>query len=194
MNHGSFDEVRLEQGTPTWLAWRHEGIGASEADAILGRNRWKSAKAVLKEKAGPARTNSFTNTAMERGNTLEPIARSHYQQRTGRTVEPACLQSRLHPWLRASVDGICRQNLHVVEIKCGEKVYEHSARHGSVPEYYVGQLQHILAVTGYAMIDFWVWLPDVPPILIPVPRDEVFITHLLATETAFWSEVQSLRR
>ncbi len=189
-----FDIIALEQGTAPWLAWRHDGIGASEADAILGRNRWKSPAAVLKEKSGPARTGSFTNAAMERGTALEPEARAHYQRRTGNNVQPACLQSRTYAWLRASVDGLCAATQALVEIKCGEKVYAHCDRHGSVPDYYVGQLQHILAVSGYAAIDFWCYLPDKPPILIHVARDEPFIRQMLEVEDAFWTQVSAARK
>jgi putative phage-type endonuclease len=193
MTNTAFELITLEQGTAAWLAWRHDGIGASEADAILGRNRWKSPAAVLKEKSAPARTASFTNAAMERGTALEPQAREAYQQRTGHAVEPACLQSKAHDWLRASVDGICLQNKRLVEIKCGEKVYAHSARHGNVPDYYVGQLQHILAVTGYAAIDFWCYLPDAPPQLIEIERDEAFINHMITIEARFWQQVRTAR-
>jgi putative phage-type endonuclease len=193
MTNAAFELISLEQGTAAWLAWRHDGIGASEADAILGRNRWKSAASVLKEKSAPARTSSFTNAAMERGTALEPQARQHYQQRTGHAVEPACLQSTAHPFLRASVDGICLANARLVEIKCGEKVYAHCARHGSVPDYYVGQLQHILAVTGYGGIDFWCYLPDSPPHLIEVKRDDVFIAQMISAQARFWQQVMSNR-
>ncbi len=194
MNDVQFDIITLEQGTADWLAWRHDGIGASEADAILGRNRWKSAKAVLQEKAAPVRTGTFSNAAMARGTALEPQARAHYQQRTGHDVQPACLQSRMYPWLRASVDGICLAQKQLVEIKCGEKVYEHSARHGKVPDYYMGQLQHILAVTGYAAIDFWCYLPGLSPHLIHVLRDDSFIAHMLTTHAQFWQQVSDMRR
>jgi putative phage-type endonuclease len=194
MTDTAFDVIALEQGTAAWLAWRHDGIGASEADAILGRNRWKSPAVVLKEKSAPARTSSFTNAAMERGTALEPQARDAYQQRTGYAVEPACLQSKALHWLRASVDGICLANKRLVEIKCGEKVYAHCARHGCVPDYYVGQLQHILAVTGYVGIDFWCYLPDATPQLIHTKRDEGFIRHMLEQETRFWAQVMAARQ
>jgi putative phage-type endonuclease len=193
MTNAAFELISLEQGTAAWLAWRHDGIGASETDAILGRNRWKSAASVLAEKSAPARPSSFTNAAMERGTALEPQARRHYQQRTGHQVEPACLQNTAHAFLRASVDGICSTSARLVEIKCGEKVYAHCARHSQVPDYYVGQLQHILAVTGYAAIDFWCYLPDAPPQLIEVKRDETFIREMIAALARFWRQVEANR-
>jgi putative phage-type endonuclease len=115
------------------------------------------------------------------------------RKRARHAVVPACLQSRTHPWLRASVDGICFDNEQLVEIKCGQKVYEHSARHGRVPDYYLGQLQHILAVTGYAAIDFWCYLPDMVPQLIHIVRDDAFIAHMLEVELRFWQNVTAAR-
>lgn len=189
----AFDIIALKQGTPAWLAWRQGGIGASEADAILGRNRWRTAAAVLREKVAPPVAGGFTNAAMVRGTALEPEARALYRRHTGHKVEPACLQSRQHDWLRASVDGICVKAEKLVEIKCGEKVYDHTARHGQPPDYYQGQLQHILAVTGYEAIDFWCYLPDRPPLLVPVKRDPAFIQALVIAEAKVWQQVQDSR-
>jgi putative phage-type endonuclease len=191
-----FDIVELDQGTPEWLRWRQDGIGASEADAIMGRNPWKKPKAVLAEKfrfIPPYRQQGGGWGAAARGTALEPEARAHYQQHTGHAVEPACLQSHAQSWLRASVDGICTQSRRLVEIKCGEKVYAHSASTHTVPNYYLGQLQHILAVTGYDQIDFWCYLPDRAPVLIPIARDEAFIANMLEAEAAFWQQVLEAR-
>ena len=47
-----YTRITLEQGTAEWLAWRTQGIGASEAPAILGENPWKSRRALLAEKTG----------------------------------------------------------------------------------------------------------------------------------------------
>ena len=42
--------VNLRQNTPKWLEWRGQGIGASDAPAVMGENPWKSADYLLKEK------------------------------------------------------------------------------------------------------------------------------------------------
>ena len=48
-----FVVVELQQGTSQWLAWRHNGIGSSEALAIMGENRFESASMLLQKKCGP---------------------------------------------------------------------------------------------------------------------------------------------
>jgi len=81
----------------------------------------------------------------------------------------------------------------VVEIKCGTSVYGKTAELGCVPDYYFGQLQHILAVTGLPSIDFWCYLPGRPELLVPVKRDDYYISRLLEAEHLFWMEVQRNR-
>jgi len=189
MKSTQFTIIQLEQGTQEWIEWRHKGIGASDAPTIMGENPWKSAEELLQEKRGPAR-DSNTNEAMSRGIMLEPEARSCYIARTGNDVKPACLQSNQYPWFRASVDGISSNRDMIVEIKCGKSVYRYTSECGCVPDYYYGQLQHILAVSGFASIDFWCFLPDCPQLLIPVPRNEEYIERLMAAERSFWKNVQ----
>jgi putative phage-type endonuclease len=97
--------VRLTQGTSEWHTWRDDGVGASDASSIMGENRFKSRSQLLDEKCGFA-SSDYSSAAMARGMQLEPQARRLFQQTTGLRAEPACLQSRVRPWLRASVDGL----------------------------------------------------------------------------------------
>jgi putative phage-type endonuclease len=154
----------------------------------MGENPWKGVAELLREKRGPAR-DSIKNEAMIRGSLLEPEARRCYVTRTGNEVKPACLQSNQYTWLRASVDGIAANGNGIVEIKCGESVYRHTAQHRCAPDYYYGQLQHILAVTGFPSLDFWCYLPDRPELLTRVVRDDKYIDRLIIAEGDFWKSV-----
>ena len=163
-----FSVVELTQGTREWHDWRCNGMGASDAPTVMGENPWKTATDILSEKLGGSREGRLT-AAMARGTDSEPEARQAYILQTGKRVEPACLQSNQHAWLRASVDGIGGKLDAVVEIKCGESVYRKTSGYGRVPHYYFGQLQHILAVTGLESIDFWCYLPGLPGVLVSRP-------------------------
>ncbi len=182
--------IELEQGSPEWHVWRRGGIGASDAPAIMGECPWKSANYLLREKSEP-NAKPRQNAAMARGTRLEPEARQSYVNSTGKEVVPACLQSKQYPWLRASVDGICVTNHILVEIKCGDSSYRQTANEKRVPRYYYGQLQHQLAVTGFAAADFWCYLPGRPELLLSVPRDEPYIERMLKLELEFWGRVQA---
>ncbi len=208
----SFTIIDHEQGSAAWLHWRHGGIGASDAPALMGENPWKRPARLFTEKTTPLKpyynrprpapaTDLFAAAApvprgggaMARGNALEPHARALYCDAVGMTLEPACLQSTRHPWQRASLDGINFEAQRLVEIKCGDKVYALTEAHGAVPDYYVGQLQHILAVTGYASIDFWVWLPGKPALRVEMARDDAYIARMTEAEAAFWARVEAAR-
>ncbi len=184
--------VDIEQGTSDWLEWRNNGIGASDAPAIMGENPWKKSDFLLSEKLG--REKSFVNGAMKKGTALEPEARKHYERTSGNRVTPACLQSNTHEWQRASVDGLAPDGGIVVEIKCGERAYKEAETNGRVPDYYVGQLQHILAVTGLPHIDFFCWLPSRPGVCLRIQRDARYISRLIEAEHAFWRRLTEFRR
>jgi putative phage-type endonuclease len=180
--------VNLQQGTTEWLEWRSNGIGASDASAIMGENPWKSSTHLLSEKLGT--TEKFGgNAAMARGTALEPEARKRYEAFSKVCVAPACLQSNKHQWQLASVDGLAAKGTAVVEIKCGESAYKKTATSGRVPSYYIGQLQHILAVTDLPHIDFFCWLPNLPEIHLRIKRDDRYIARLIVAEQVFWQQL-----
>jgi putative phage-type endonuclease len=184
-----FIVVDFEQGTEAWRKWRRGGIGASDAPAIMGENPWKSARVLANDKLA-GKSEDWQNAAMATGNKLEPLARQKYISARGVEVKPLCLQSKSYHWMRASLDGICLLHSRVVEIKCGKSVYAHAKKHGTVPRYYVGQLQHILALTDYAEIDFCCYYPGETMIWFTVPRDDAYISRLLDRELNFWTELQ----
>jgi len=192
MIDAAYTIVDLQQGTSAWLEWRKQGIGASDAPAVMGENPWKSAAQLLEEKCGTKRHSM--NDAMARGSALEPEARNRYNAKLGVQVVPACLQSTTFAWLRASVDGLAPDGSAVVEIKCGESVYRKSSSSREVPNYYFGQLQHILAVTDLRSIDFWCYLPNRPEVYLRVARDDAYISRLLEAEHEFWQRVVRDRR
>jgi len=187
--HKPFTVVELEQGTTEWREWRHCGIGGSDASVIMGENHYSCVQDLLREKQGPAKEHG-QNAAMARGTQLEPEARRRYMLKTGRHMTPVCVQSTEHEWLRASLDGICVNHASVVEIKCGRTAYRIAYQARSVPSYYYGQTQHILAVTGLDSLDFWCYWPGCPEVLIHVPRDAAYIERMLEKEFEFWNRVQ----
>jgi len=131
---------------------------------------------------------------MARGTALEPEARKRYEAINKIRVTPACLQSNKHKWQRASVDGLAAGGNAVVEIKCGESVYKKTVSSKQVPSYYVGQLQHILAVTDLPHIDFFCWLPNLPEIHLRIERDDHYIARLIVAEQAFWQRLIKQKR
>jgi len=182
-----FIKLDFDQSTDEWLSWRRGGIGASDAPVVMGLSPWQKAEDLLRIKTGQTAERP-ANGAMQRGKTLEPLARQAYVRHTGIEVEPVCVQSLDHAWMRASLDGLSADGRHVVEIKCpGEKDHQLAAS-GCVPEKYFPQLQHILAVTGLVEIFYWSFRFD-HTVLLKVDRDEGFIADLVEKEVAFWTRI-----
>lgn len=188
----SYIIVNLQQRTKEWHEWRRQGIGASDAPTIMGENPWKSAANLLQEKC-EGKTD-YQNNAMARGIALEPEARKRYETKIGIRVVPSCLQSVNYEWLRASVDGLAIDESIIVEIKCGESIYRKVSTSRAVPDYYYGQLQHILAITNFQSIDFYCYLPQQPEVYLRIPRNDHYIKRLLDTEYLFWQQILRNRK
>lgn len=182
-----YRRVEQQQGSQEWHAWRRNGIGASDAPVIMGENRFKSRSSLFDEKIRNRRVR--LNDKMKEGTALEPEARKSFESELEVDVPPVCLESTKYPWLKASLDGLSLDGTVVVEIKCGESSYDYVKKHGTVPRYYYGQLQHILAITGLPMIHFWNYRPRREPLRLEIKRDTEYISRLLAMEEAFWSEL-----
>lgn len=182
-----YQVVDVVQGTPAWRMWRNQGVGASDAPTIMGENPRKPRHVFLEERRRGLQPEE--NEAMRRGVSLEPEARSLYEETTRTRVRPICLRSRRHDWLRASLDGLSDDGRTAVEIKCGKHAYD-SAKSGQVPTHYRGQLQQILAVTGLSQISFWCFLPARPPVHLIVARDDQYIARLLIELEAFWLDLR----
>lgn len=178
----------LVERTPAWWEWRQGGIGSSDAPTILGEKPAKTAERLLLEKQNPLK-DSGRNFVREQGAALERKARAHYCQTMGVTVTPACVQSIARPWQRASLDGLSADGERVVEIKCGGAAYQRAAARKRPPRHHFAQLQHILAVTGLPVIDYWCDWPQRPPLRLEVQRDEAYLERLLSAEEVFWKRL-----
>ena len=110
-------EQYLTQGTPEWLDMRRKHIMASDAPIIMRVSPWKTCFSLWEEKLG-LRASPQTNSAMERGNRLEPIALQAYNDYTGNCCEPQVVFHQEKKWMGASLDGIALDGSLILEIKC----------------------------------------------------------------------------
>lgn len=184
--------IELDQDSAQWRKWRAEGIGGSDAAAVLGLSRYKRPAWLARLKCGWIEEDPPGPAALE-GKQLEPEARWLYIEKTGIVVRPVCIQSTEMPWLRASLDGLSVDRRRVVEIKCGRRNYEEVSAHGAVPSHYYAQVQHVLAVTGLDRCDYWSYRPHEEPVLLEVPRNDEYIARLIEVEARFWAEVEKMR-
>ena len=203
-----FAVVDLEQGSPEWARWRHDGIGRVGRPGADGRKSVAQRRNAVRRE-GPTGANLGCTPAPRRAGpparpvrrappprkdtSLEGRARARFCADHSLACVPLCTQSIDRPWQRASLDGIDLAARRALEIKCGPSTYAQVAATGRVPGHYTGQLQQTLAVTGFDAIDFWVWRPGRPPLHLEVARDEGFIERLNDRSAAFWERVVAAR-
>ena len=177
--------INLEQNTPEWLKFRQEKIGASDAPIILGVSPWKTAYKLWEEKIHGF--NSFETESMRRGKDLEESARSCFEKYTNSLVKPQVVQSIENPWMIASLDGIDIDGEFIVEIKCPNAKDHQLAKDGKIPEKYIPQLQHQLAVVGLKSGHYFSFDGQEGHI-VPFERDEALIAEILRKESQFYHD------
>lgn len=135
-------EIKIEQGSESWIELRKTKITSTDASVIMGINPWKKIGRLLEEKKGHARE-FYRTEKMQRGVDLEPVARNLYSSIYDIDLTPKVF---IKDWAMASVDAINSAHDHLVEIKCpGERDHAKALRN-DIPEYYYPQLQHQMHV------------------------------------------------
>ncbi len=187
-----------EEKRADWLLQRRQGIGGSDAPAILGLSRWRTPLDVFADKVGYG-DNVTQTEAMEWGLLLEPVLLAQYAARTGRTVDtwPAhtvwCHDTI--PWLRCTPDGFAVREdgaLGCLQLKTASVLAEREWEEEEPPVAYQVQLQHEMAATGCSWGALVCLCMGYAPKLRywEVARDDAFIEKLLAQEAVFWKRVQ----
>lgn len=172
-----------------WLEWRRQGVGASDAPAIMGVSPWSTPYQTWRNKIMPRK--SQDSSSMKRGRDLEPRARAEFEMKIGSFVYPTNVENEELPWLRASLDGLCKENRIMVEIKCPNRADHALALEGLVPEKYWPQCQHQLLVTGLPSMFYWSF-DGSNGSLVKVDRDNDYLENMLLPELKrFWFCVAS---
>jgi len=177
---------------------RRQGIGGSDVAAICGLNPYRGALSVWLEKKGQSTEKQVTER-MEIGEFMEDSIAQLFAKKTGIKVKPsnAILQHPVHTFMLASVDRDIEgeEGEGVLECKnVGERMAsEWKDKQGNdvVPEYYMLQVQHYLAVSGkqYAWVAALIGGNHL--VTIRVPRDDTLIDELIEIERKFWNLVET---
>lgn len=172
-----------EQGTEEWLIARLGIPTATGIENIVTPTGKKSSSQIkymselIEESILGLQDSGYRSAFMERGNQLEPLARSAYEFLTGNAVKQVggvYLNEKKE--LMVSPDGLIPELKKGLEIKC-PKMSTHIQYiiNGDVPSEYVIQVQANLWVTGYKTWDFVSYCPEYqkqPFYLFTAERDE----------------------
>lgn len=174
-----------------WLAQRRTGIGGSDAAAVLGMSKWKTPLSVWLDKTGHD-TTTTESEPMRWGTLLEPVVRQEYAERSGNEVRQpeAILRHPAHPFMLANIDGVTSSG-RLVEIKTS-RTAEGWGIPGTdeVPEDYLIQVQHYMAVTALPVADIAVLIGGSDFRIYTVPADAELQGMMIDAEARFWSSVE----
>lgn len=146
-----------------WLSFRTEGVGGSDMSTILGFNTYKTPYELWLEKTGRQEPEDISGRwAIIKGNALEVELRRRFRQLhpefqviDGTDIS---LVSDAHPVMHASLDGFiydeASDSWGILEIKTANANRGRTDWHNDegeliAPDYYMAQVTHYMAVTGF---------------------------------------------
>lgn len=177
-----------------WLNWRKKGIGGSDASVVCGINHYKSPVELWMDKTNQLPYQEAGEAAYW-GTQLEDLVKAEFTKRTGIEVKQAkqLLQSEEHPFMLANLDGECIHPTHgkcVFEAKTAS-AYKVGEWDDAIPDEYILQVQHYMAVTGYKGTYIAVLIGGNTFRWKFIERDEELISMLIQLEGDFWDHVQA---
>ena len=152
--------IELKQNTDEWLEFRKNKIGASDANIIMGRSRFKTRDELFKIKLGQSEKKEENTFIQQKGHKLEEEARVAAELTVGKKLKPIVVQHDTVDWLIASLDGYSSELNAVWEHKYVgyEKYLNHLEKEGKnskVVEEYYPQIQTQLYITQAKRCILW---------------------------------------
>ena len=176
-----------EQGSEEWLQARLGIPTATGFENIVTATGKKSSAQIkymaelIEESIIGLQDESFKSRFMERGNQLEPLARSAYEFITGNAVtQVGGVYLDENKEVMVSPDGLIPELKKGLEIKCPKmSTHIRYLLEGGVPSEYIIQVQANLWVTGYDTWDFVSYCPEYqkqPLYIFTARRDQALMT------------------
>ena len=172
-----------------WLRLRREGIGGSDAAALVGLSPWGSPLSVYLDKKGlsPQKPQS---EAMRQGTDLEEYVARRFVEETGKSVRRCnyILKHPEKPWMLANVDRMVVGEEAGLECKTTSAYNAAGYEEGEIPRHYYVQCQHYMAVTGLPKWYLAVLVLGVDFHVFEILKDDEDIAALEEAEERFWHE------
>ena len=180
-----------------WQIYREQqvGLGGSDVATILGLNPYKSRFTLWLEKTKQKAPDKVENDAVTWGNILEPVIREYFKKETGFKVfqNNFVLAHDEFDWMVANLDGEVIDPVYsgrgVLEIKTTHERNKKNWIDGC-PIYYMTQVQHYLAVTGYEYAYICCLVGGSTYKNMLIERDEYIIDRLITEEMEFMEQVK----
>ena len=142
-----FIKIDVEQNTQEWLEIRKESFNASETPILFGLNpfEFNGYKDLYKLKNGIIEVKD--NVFMQAGRDNEAGIREQVSKMLNKEFEPLFIAMRTDDRYKCSLDGYCKEDKTILEIKYSAKTYK-ALENDNMPTHYYLQVQHQLMVSG----------------------------------------------
>lgn len=170
------------------LAERQAYLGSSDAPAVLGRSRWKTQLAIWAEKTGQYVPEDEPTLQKKLGIRLEEVVAELFMEATGKTVRRAN-DRRVHPkypFLVAQIDRTVVDEDSILECKTATAWKAKEWEGEEIPQEYIIQCHHQLAVTGKNRCYIAVLIGNQDFKWKVIERDPVLLAEMVKMEVSFW--------
>lgn len=169
---------------------RRNYLGASEAAAVLGLSRWKTPLQVWSEKTGAVEPEDISDRLpVIVGNELEDLVCKLFTRETGKKVYRVneTIRHPAYPFIAANLDRRVVGEDAVLEAKTANARKLHEWEDDEIPQEYLVQVMHQLAVTGRQFAYIAVLIGGNQKFIWKkVERDEDIIKNIVEKECEFW--------
>lgn len=173
----------------SWLQYRKQGIGGSDAGAVCGLNPYRTAIQVYYDKTSDS-IEEIDNEAMRQGRELEEYVAKRFCEASGKRVRRAnaMFYDEKNPFMLADVDRMIVGENAGLECKTASPYSEEEWRDDKIPLSYQLQCYHYMSVCN---ADAWyiavlIYGRDFK--YYRIERDDEVIGNLIRIEEEFWNE------
>lgn len=173
----------------SWLQYRKQGIGGSDAGAVCGLNTYRTAIQVYYDKTSDS-IEEIDNEAMRQGRELEEYVAKRFCEASGKRVRRAnaMFYDEKNPFMLADVDRMIVGENAGLECKTASPYSEEKWRDDKIPLSYQLQCYHYMSVCN---ADAWyiavlIYGRDFK--YYRIERDDEVIGNLIRIEEEFWNE------
>ena len=172
-----------------WLALRKTGIGGSDAGAICGLNAYRSPIHVYKDKTSEE-IEDIDNESIRQGRDLEEYVARRFMEETGLKVRRSNMmyRSKKYPFMVADVDRLIVGEDAGLECKTASAYNTDKWKDGAIPDHYLIQCYHYMAVTGKKAWYIAVVILGVGFRYKKIEWDDNIINNLITIEMVFWEQ------
>jgi putative phage-type endonuclease len=178
--------------TKEQILQRKTFIGGSDAAAVLGLSRWKTPVEVWAEKTGLIEAEDISDKLpVKLGNIFEETVAQLFCEETGKKVQRAneTIFHKHYPFIGANIDRKVIGEDSILEVKtCSAWKAKEWQDEEEIPQEYILQVMHYLAVTGKAKAYLAVLIGNQDFKVKEILRDEAMINQIITKEAAFWNE------